>query len=101
MDNEGAGMKKGVYATAATFLICLVLFSAVLRAQTQDDSLFIARDALKAMLGNKGELTLIDLRFGPDWTDATLKIKGAIHEDPMKPGQWIDKYAKEKLLVFY
>ncbi len=100
MENEGAGMKKGVYATATAFLVCLLLFSVVIRAQTQDESLFIAKDALKAMIG-KGDITLIDLRFGPDWTDATLKIKGAIHEDPMKPGQWIDKYAKEKLLIFY
>ncbi|MCG6536668.1 MAG: hypothetical protein L7F78_18665 [Syntrophales bacterium LBB04] len=46
-------------------------------------------------------MTLIDLRFGRDWYDATLKIKGAVHEDPMKPGQWIDKYGKDKLLVFY
>jgi hypothetical protein len=100
MENEGEGMKKGVYTTAGAFLVCLLLFSAVICAQTQDDSLFIAKDALKAMIG-KGDITLIDLRFGPDWTDATLKIKGAIHEDPMKPGQWIDKYAKEKLLIFY
>jgi hypothetical protein len=100
IDNEGVGMKKGVCATAAAFLIYLLLFSALSCAQTRDDSLFIAKDALKAMLG-KGDMTLVDLRFGPDWTDATLKIKGAIREDPMKPGQWIDKYPKDKLLVFY
>ena len=47
------------------------------------------------------DLTLIDMRFGRDWTDATLKIKGAVREDPMKPGQWIDKYPKDKMLVFY
>jgi hypothetical protein len=100
MDNEGARMKRGVYATAAVFLICLLLFPSLICAQAQDDSLFIAKDALKAMLG-KGDMTLVDLRFGHDWTDATLKIRGAVREDPMKPGQWIDKYSKDKLLVFY
>ena len=100
MEKEGAGMKKRVYATATAFLICLSLFCLPAHAQTQDESLFIAKDALKAMIG-KGDITLVDLRFGPDWTDATLKIKGATHEDPMKPGQWIDKYAKDNLLIFY
>jgi hypothetical protein len=93
-------MKKGVYATAAAFLICLLLLPSLIYAQAQDDSLFIAKDELKAMLG-KGDMTLIDMRFGHDWTDATLKIKGAVREDPMKPGQWIEKYPKDKLLVFY
>ena len=58
-------MKKGVYATAAAFLICLSLLGLPAQAQTQDDSSFIAKDTLKAMLG-KGDITLIDLRFGPD-----------------------------------
>jgi hypothetical protein len=93
-------MTKGVCATGLVLLICLFLFPPHVVAETEDNSLFITRDELKAVLGN-ADMTLIDLRFGRDWTDATLKIKGAIHEDPMKPGQWIDKYAKDRLLVFY
>jgi hypothetical protein len=100
MDNGSVGMKKGMCAAAAAFLICILLFYTHICAQTQDDSLFITKDDLNAMLGSP-DMTLIDMRFGRDWTDATLKIKGAIREDPMKPGQWIDKYAKDKLLVFY
>jgi hypothetical protein len=30
-----------------------------------------------------------------------MKIKGAVREDPMKPGQWMDKYSKETMLVLY
>ncbi len=93
-------MKKGVYATVAALSVWLTLLCPLARAQTQDDSLLIAKDELKAMLG-KGDFTLIDLRFGRDWYDSNVKIKGAVREDPMKPGQWIDKYPKERLLVFY
>jgi hypothetical protein len=95
-------MKKGAVAAGLTFLFYLVLAATHVVAQTQaqDDSYFITRDELKLMLGGP-DTTLIDMRFGRDWTDATLKIKGAIREDPMKPGMWIDKYPKEKMMVFY
>jgi hypothetical protein len=95
-------MKKGVVAEGLTllFYVFLVAGNVVAQTQAQDDSFFITRDELKAMQSGP-DMTLIDMRFGRDWTDATLKIKGAVREDPMKPGQWIDKYPKENLLVFY
>ena len=60
----------------------------------------ITKEELRPLLG-RADVVVIDMRSGRDWTDATLKIKGAVREDPMKPGQWIDKYPKEKMLVFY
>ncbi len=96
-------MKKRACAGALILVLtaaCLSLFSGRLFAQSQDDSSFITKETLKSKLGST-DVTIIDLRFGRDWTDATLKIKGAVREDPMKPGQWIDKYPKERLLVFY
>ena len=93
-------MRKGSCAASLGLLIAFFLLPACVGAQAPDDASFVTKDALKAMLGN-GEMTLIDLRFGRDWYDSGLKIKGAIREDPMKPGQWIDKYGKDKFLVFY
>ncbi len=93
-------MRRGLHAAALALCFSLLLVSSKALSQAPDDSFFITKDDLKAML-NSPEMTLIDLRFGRDWTDATLKIKGAVREDPMKPGQWIDKYPKEKVLVFY
>jgi rhodanese-related sulfurtransferase len=52
------------------------------------------------LLGRQ-DVVVIDIRFGRDWNDATLKIKGAVREDPMKPGQWLDKYPKDKMMIFY
>ena len=95
-------MKKGVVAAGLTllFYLFLVAVHVVAQTQAQDDSCFTTRDELKPILGSP-DMTLIDMRFGRDWTDATLKIKGAVREDPMKPGLWIDKYPKDRLLVFY
>ena len=95
-------MRKGVVSGGLTLLFYLFLTAphVVAQTQAQDDSCFITRDELKLVLGGP-DMTLIDMRFGRDWTDATLKIKGAVREDPMKPGMWIDKYPKEKMLVFY
>jgi len=45
------------------------------------DDCFITKEQLKGLLDSP-DLTLIDMRFGRDWTDATLKIKGAVREDP-------------------
>ncbi len=55
---------------------------------------------LKARLGNP-DLLIIDVRYGNDWTDSDLKIKGAIREDPKAFDSWANKYPKDKTLVFY
>ena len=78
--------------------LSLVAVDLVLAAPPEANK--ITKEELLPLLG-RSDMIVIDLRFGRDWTDATLKIKGAIREDPMKPGMWIDKYPKEKMLVFY
>ncbi len=90
-------------ARKAIFWICLiwvalVVSDAACAAPPEADK--ITKEELLALLG-RPDLVIIDMRTGRDWTDATLKIKGAIREDPMKPGMWMDKYPKEKMLVFY
>jgi len=60
----------------------------------------MTKDELKARLGNP-DLLIIDVRYGKDWTDSDLKIKGAIREDPKAFDSWASKYPKDKTLVFY
>ena len=60
----------------------------------------VTKDDLKAMLGNT-DLVVIDVRYGKDWTDSDLKIRGAVREDPDTFNSWVNKYPKEKTLVFY
>jgi len=60
----------------------------------------MTKDELKAKLGNP-DLLIIDVRYGKDWTDSDLKIRGAIREDPKAFDSWASKYPKDKTLVFY
>ena len=85
------------------FWICLVWISLIagdlaLAAPPEADK--ITKEELLPLLG-KPDVTTIDLRFGRDWYDSNIKIKCAVREDPMKPGQWMDKYPKDKMLVLY
>jgi rhodanese-related sulfurtransferase len=60
----------------------------------------MTKEELRAMLGNPN-LVVIDVRYGRDWTDSDLKIKGAVREDPGAIDSWANKYPKDKTLVFY
>lgn len=84
--------------------ICLIWLSLVAAPVTTaalpQSDYGITKEELAPLLG-RPDLVVVDVRFGRDWHDAKLKIKGAVHEDPLKPGQWKDKYPKEKMIVFY
>jgi hypothetical protein len=55
---------------------------------------------LKAQIGNQ-DVIVIDVRTVHDWENSKTMIKGAVHEDLRFIASWIDKYPKEKTLVFY
>ena len=57
-------------------------------------------DELKAMLGSP-DLVIVDVRYGKDWTDSDVKIKGAVREDPKVFESWTNKYPKDKTIVLY
>jgi len=52
------------------------------------------------MLGD-ANVIIIDTRLGTDWNDSDAKIKGAVRENPMQVDSWMNKYPKDKTLVFY
>lgn len=60
----------------------------------------MTKEELMAMLGNP-DLIIIDVRYGKDWTESDVKIKGAVREDPEAFDSWAKKYPKDKTLVFY
>lgn len=57
-------------------------------------------EELKAML-SEPSLVVLDVRSDKDWAGSESKIKGAVREDPGKVKAWMDKYGKDKTLVFY
>ena len=69
-------------------------------ALTAADVQRISIDGLKAQLGNL-DWIILDVRTAHDWDDSKTKIKGAIRADFHNPAPWIDKYPKDKTIVFY
>jgi hypothetical protein len=60
----------------------------------------MSKEELQPMLGNP-DVIIIDVRAGGDWTSSDSKIKGAVREEPGKVDSWMDRYPKDKTLVFY
>ncbi len=81
-------------------LASLVLSWIFVIAASSEDVPRITQKELKARLGDSN-LVVIDVRANADWAGSNLKIKGAIREDPRKVNSWMDKYSKDKTLVFY
>jgi rhodanese-like protein len=65
-----------------------------------DDAPRIGKDDAKAMLGKAGT-TIIDVRTLSDWKESTLKIKGAVREDPTAVESWASHYPKDRTLILY
>jgi hypothetical protein len=60
----------------------------------------MSKEELQAILGNP-DVIVIDVRSPGDWAPSNTKIKGAIREDPPKVSSWMEKYPKDKALIFY
>jgi len=57
-------------------------------------------EQLLPMLG-KPDLIIIDVRTSYEWDNSKVKIKGAVREEGMKFGSWMNKYPKDKTIVLY
>jgi len=61
----------------------------------------VTKEQLLSMMG-KPDVVILDVRESGSWKRSKQKIQGAVREDPEKDIQgWVDKYSKEKTLVFY
>ncbi len=60
----------------------------------------ISKEDLLAMMA-KPDVIIIDVRLSGDVAESGSKIKGAVREDPQKVETWMDKYPRDKTLVFY
>jgi len=69
-------------------------------ACAQQDVPKMTKEDLKPLVGNP-DVIIIDVRSKPDWEKDELKIQGAVREDPTQVASWMDKYPKDKTLVFY
>lgn len=66
----------------------------------ENKALRMTKEQLKPKLGSE-DLVIIDIRLDEQWRFSNRKIPGAVHENPAVPSAWMDKYPKDKTLVFY
>jgi Rhodanese-like domain len=60
----------------------------------------MTKDELKAALG-AGNITILDVRSGRDWSASEFKIQGAVRVDPGDVATWAANFAKDKATVLY
>jgi rhodanese-related sulfurtransferase len=60
----------------------------------------ITKEELKARL-NDPNVVIVDVRLGKDWKASESKITGAVRVEPADVLSLVDKYSKDKMLVFY
>jgi rhodanese-related sulfurtransferase len=91
-------MRKAIVLMAVMVVLAVAAFSATPAAAQDVKRMSI--EELKGMLGNP-DLVIIDARRDGDWKLSKVKIKGAVREDLENVPSWMNKYGKDKTLVFY
>ena len=78
----------------------LVLITLACGVAMADDTQTMTKEQLRSMLG-KPDVIIIDVRTNYDWDNSKVKIPGAVREEGMKFGSWMNKYPKDKTIVLY
>jgi hypothetical protein len=96
-------MKHKAYVLAgilAVLALAWMVAGPAFSADAGDEAPRITREELKALLGDPA-VTVIDVRYKPNWKKSGQKIAGAVREDPNEISSWAGKYKKDRMLVFY
>ena len=81
-------------------VICLAMvFMAAISARAAEAPRMSA-EQLKSMIDDPNVI-IIDVRQDSDLAESNAKIKGAHRENPAQPTAWMNKYPKDKTIVFY
>ena len=91
-------MRYNKVAILTAFLA--LLFIGAGEPPPEEKALRMTKEQLKPRLGSE-DLVVIDIRLDEQWRFSNRKIPGAVHENPAVPSTWMDKYPKDKTLVFY
>ncbi len=85
------------YVVSAVLLVLIIFAYTIVKA---DDAHMMTKEQLLPLLG-KADIIVIDLRTKYDWDSSKVKIKGAVREESMKFGSWMNKYPKDKTIILY
>lgn len=64
------------------------------------EAYMMTKEQLLPLLG-KPDVIVIDVRTNYEWGKSDVKIPGAVREEGMKFGSWMNKYPKDKTIVIY
>jgi len=90
--------RTAVYAGMLIMAMMGLLFASA--GWTSDSAPRIAKEEVKALLGNPNIL-ILDARTGSSWSGSDRKIKGAVRVDPHDVSSWIKGVPREKKLIVY
>ena len=90
-------MGKGLFIVVSIIFFMVGILTAFAKSA---EAPRMPTDELKAMLGSP-DLVIVDVRYGKDWTDSDVKIKGAVREDPHQLDSWTKKYPQDKTTILY
>jgi hypothetical protein len=93
-------MRKGRFWMVIAVVITFGLIGCLQNLALEGKTPRMSKEEMKSLLGSP-DVAFIDVRYGRDWTDSHLKIKGAIREDPDKVESWFNKYPKDKIIILY
>jgi rhodanese-related sulfurtransferase len=82
----------------SVFLIFIVL--TISNTVFSNEVKLIDKDELKVMLGNP-DLVILDVRSGKDWSSSEFKIKDAVRLTGENREAVMQKFSKDRTLVFY
>ena len=91
-------MRNSIFLILTVFLALIMLGAA--ETPLEHKAPIMTKEQLKPLLG-RSDLVVIDVRLDEQWRFSNRKIQGAVHENPSVPDTWIDKYGKDKTIVFY
>jgi rhodanese-related sulfurtransferase len=86
--------------TTLSIAVLVLLAVAYGMARAGDSSHEMTKEQLRPLLG-KPDVIIIDVRTNYDWDNSKRKIPGAVREEGMKFGSWMNKYPKDKTIVLY
>jgi hypothetical protein len=99
-EKGGEKMKHGKKFYGCAWMVGSALLAVIITISWAAGVPRMTKEELNGMLGNP-DVMIIDVRIGNDWNASEFIIKGAVRVDPGKVSEWIDRYPKDKTLVFY
>jgi len=89
-----------IMKNTVTWICTIALLLAALPAAGGTDVMLMETDTLKERL-DSGEVVVLDVRTGRDWSGSELKIKGAVRANPRDFDTWSAGLDSAKTIVLY